>query len=151
MTATAVVFFYEKPGCATNARQRRLLEAAGHRVVARNLLAEAWTAERLREFFQGTPVTEWFNPAAPRIKSGEVDPQELTPEHALFSCWRTCADPQTAHRDGRFANGRFRPATAAAHPPEQPGNTRDTHTGSEACSRLPEPHRRQLRLRGPVP
>ncbi len=45
---TAIVF-YEKPGCVTNARQRRLLEAAGHQVVRRNLLVERWTAERLRD------------------------------------------------------------------------------------------------------
>ncbi len=47
---TAIVF-YEKPGCLTNARQRRLLEAAGHQVVRRDLLAEPWTAGRLRDFF----------------------------------------------------------------------------------------------------
>jgi arsenate reductase-like glutaredoxin family protein len=43
------VIFYEKPRCATNARQRQLLEAAGHDVLARNLLSEPWTAQRLRE------------------------------------------------------------------------------------------------------
>jgi len=144
MTATAVVFFYEKPGCATNARQRRLLEAAGHRVVARNLLAEAWTAERLREFFQGTPVTEWFNHAAPRIKSGEVDPQELTPEHALSLM---LADPVLIRRpliemaDLRMAGFDPQRLQARIHP-GQPGNTRDPRTRDlEACSRLPEPHR----------
>ena len=30
----ATVTFYEKPGCVTNARQKRMLEAAGHTVVA---------------------------------------------------------------------------------------------------------------------
>lgn len=79
----ATVIFYEKPGCGTNARQKRLLEAAGHAVVARNLLDEPWTAERLQDFFAGTPVVSWFNPAAPRVKSGEVDPQAIDAAGAI--------------------------------------------------------------------
>ena len=73
----ATIQFYQKPGCVTNARQKRMLEAAGHTVIARNLLAEPWTEERLRGFFGSTPVTAWFNPAAPRVKSGEVSPAKL--------------------------------------------------------------------------
>lgn len=73
----ATVIFYEKPGCGTNARQRRLLEAAGHAVVARDLLKERWTASRLRAFFGTMPVRQWFNPAAPQVKSGEIDPAAL--------------------------------------------------------------------------
>jgi arsenate reductase-like glutaredoxin family protein len=46
----ATIQFYQKPGCATNARQKRMLEAAGHIVVARNLLTESWTAEALHGF-----------------------------------------------------------------------------------------------------
>jgi hypothetical protein len=79
----ATIIFYEKPGCATNARQRQLLEAAGHRVIRRNLLTEPWTAQRLRDFFGVAPVTEWFNRAAPRIKSGEIDTQRLSKQRAL--------------------------------------------------------------------
>ena len=79
----ATVVFFEKPGCGTNARQKRSLEAAGHIVVAKDLLSEPWTAERLRGFFGATPVSTWFNPAAPRVKSGEVDPQRMDAEGAL--------------------------------------------------------------------
>lgn len=71
------VVFYEKPGCGTNARQKLMLERAGHTVVAKNLLAEPWTGERLRIFFADTPVSAWFNPAAPRIKSGEIKPEAI--------------------------------------------------------------------------
>lgn len=74
----ANIIFYEKPGCGTNARQKRLLEAAGHTVIARSLLAEPWTPERLRGFFGGAPVASWFNAAAPRVKSGEIDPEKMT-------------------------------------------------------------------------
>lgn len=77
------VVFYEKPGCANNARQKALLAAAGHSVWAKNLLAEDWTPERLRPFFGALPVAQWFNPSAPRIKSGEVDPAALSEAEAL--------------------------------------------------------------------
>jgi hypothetical protein len=69
----STVIFYEKPGCATNARQKLMLARAGHTVVARSLLTEPWTSERLQAFFAGTPVAKWFNPASPRVKSGEID------------------------------------------------------------------------------
>lgn len=79
----ATVVFYQKPGCGTNAKQIRLLEAAGHAVIARDLLVEPWTAERLQGFFGDTPVAAWFNPAAPRVKSGEIDPQSVDAAGAL--------------------------------------------------------------------
>ena len=37
----ADVIFWEKPGCAGNARQKALLAAAGHRLKVRDLLATA--------------------------------------------------------------------------------------------------------------
>lgn len=79
----AEVIFYEKPGCGTNAIQKRMLIRAGHKVIARNLLTEAWTAERLLGFFETAPVTAWFNPAAPGVKSGQVDPASITASEAL--------------------------------------------------------------------
>jgi len=79
----ATVVFYEKPGCGTNARQKRTLEAAGHTVIVKNLLTEPWTAARLRGFFGDAPVSAWFNPAAPRMKSGEIDPAAVTASDAL--------------------------------------------------------------------
>ena len=54
----ATIVFYEKPGCATNARQKLLLRNAGHEIIAKNLLDEPWTAKRLRMFFSGLPVPE---------------------------------------------------------------------------------------------
>ena len=79
----ATVLFYQKPGCGTNARQIRALEAAGHQVIARSLLTEPWTAAELRAFFGETHVMSWFNPAAPRIKSGEVKPAEIDAATAI--------------------------------------------------------------------
>lgn len=78
-----IITFYEKPGCANNSRQKRLLAAAGHTVQARNLLTEPWTKERLLSFFGNRPVAEWFNRAAPKVKSGEIVPEEIDAETAL--------------------------------------------------------------------
>lgn len=78
-----IVTFYEKPGCANNSRQKLLLAAAGHTVQAKSLLTEPWTKERLLAFFGNRPVAEWFNRAAPWIKSGEIVPEELDAETAL--------------------------------------------------------------------
>jgi nitrogenase-associated protein len=77
------VLFFEKPGCINNTRQKKLLAAAGHEVDARNLLTEAWSTARLRPFFGGLPVAEWFNKSAPRVKSGEVKPERVSEEMAL--------------------------------------------------------------------
>ena len=79
----ATIVFYEKPGCGNNTKQKVWLAASGHTVLAKNLLTETWTASRLRLFFGNLPVAQWFNPSAPRVKSGEVNPAELDAETAL--------------------------------------------------------------------
>jgi nitrogenase-associated protein len=79
----ARIVFYEKPGCSGNARQRALLRAAGHELDVRSLLAEPWTRESLLAFLAPLPVSQWFNRAAPRVKSGEVVPETLSQEQAL--------------------------------------------------------------------
>jgi nitrogenase-associated protein len=124
------VVFYQKPGCRTNARQKAALEAAGHTVLAKDLLTEPWTAERLLGFFTGTPVASWFNPAAPRVKSGEVDPTTMDIVAALAQMLR---DPLLIRRplveaDGDKCAGFDRaPVTALlAHA---------TDRSDEACSR----------------
>jgi len=79
----ASVIFYEKPGCGNNTKQKVWLAASGHTVLAKNLLIENWSTERLRAFFGDLPVAQWFNPSAPRIKSGEVNPDALDAQTAL--------------------------------------------------------------------
>lgn len=91
----AHIRFYEKPGCATNARQKAMLAKAGHTVEALSLLAEPWTAERLGAFFIDMPVSQWFNRGSPRVKSGEVDPLGLDADAALA---RLIADPLLIRR-----------------------------------------------------
>ena len=77
------IVFYEKPGCGGNARQRAMLEAAGHTLQRRNLLTAPWTRETLLPFLAPLPVAQWFNRAAPRVKSGEVVPEALDADAAL--------------------------------------------------------------------
>jgi nitrogenase-associated protein len=77
------IVFFEKPGCGGNARQRALLLAAGHTLQRRDLLSEPWTAQTLLAFLAPVPVPQWFNRAAPAIKSGELDPDALDADAAL--------------------------------------------------------------------
>ncbi|WP_013321705.1 ArsC/Spx/MgsR family protein [Gloeothece verrucosa] len=77
------VIFYEKPGCINNTKQKAILTAAGHEVEAHSLLTTPWTKESLRPFFGQRPLAEWFNYTAPRIKSGEVIPNQLDESSAL--------------------------------------------------------------------
>lgn len=79
----STLIFFEKPGCGGNAKQRALLEAAGHTLNRRSLLTEPWTRETLLPFLQPLPVAAWFNRAAPRVKSGDVVPEALDAESAL--------------------------------------------------------------------
>ncbi|MBD2577777.1 ArsC/Spx/MgsR family protein [Oscillatoria sp. FACHB-1406] len=77
------VIFYEKPGCINNTKQKALLVAAGHEVIAFSLLDRDWHPEELRPFFGSLPVREWFNPTAFAIKSGAIAPAQLDEETAL--------------------------------------------------------------------
>ncbi|WP_420969418.1 ArsC/Spx/MgsR family protein [Bradyrhizobium sp. B120] len=79
----ATIIFYQKPGCVTNARQMQALKVAGHDVIAKDILKERWGAEELRRFFGNMPIASWFNRAAPRIKSGEVNPDAIDAPSAL--------------------------------------------------------------------
>jgi nitrogenase-associated protein len=79
----ATIIFYEKPGCANNTRQKRLLTEAGHSVIAKSILEENWQAEMLLPFFNGLAVRDWFNYSAPAIKHGEIEPEKLDENQAL--------------------------------------------------------------------
>jgi nitrogenase-associated protein len=79
----AKVIFWEKPGCKGNTRQKEILLASGHQLDVRNLLTEAWSVASLQQFFGERPVTEWFNPSNPQVKSGVINPAEVAPEQAL--------------------------------------------------------------------
>lgn len=79
----ATIVFYEKPGCINNSRQKQLLRESGHEIIGRDLLTYRWQAMELMRFFSGLPITQWFNPNAPRVKSGEINPEKLGSSEAI--------------------------------------------------------------------
>lgn len=79
----AKIIFFEKNGCINNNKQKELLGLAGHSVTAINLLTHHWDYDQLVGFFQGLPVSTWFNPMAPDIRDGRIDPNTLTEAEAL--------------------------------------------------------------------
>ncbi len=101
----ATVVFYEKPGCGNNTKQKVWLAASGHTVLAKSILTEKWTAERLRAFFGDLPVKQWFNMAAPRVKSGELDPAMFDAQTALEMMLH---DPLLIRRPLMEVDGQYR-------------------------------------------
>ena len=79
----ATIEFFEKNGCLNNARQKKLLAASGHTLITHDILTHPWTPEVLKVFFQSRPVAECFNRASPRIKSGEVVPENISANEAI--------------------------------------------------------------------
>lgn len=78
-----LVVFYEKPFCAANAKQKQLLRSSGCSLIERNLLEHGLDAQTLRSFMGDKAVEEWFNPAAPQIKTGLISPERLDESEAL--------------------------------------------------------------------
>ncbi|EME68105.1 hypothetical protein H261_20095 [Paramagnetospirillum caucaseum] len=99
----ALIVFYEKPGCSNNTRQKQLLARSGHDVVALDIRAQGWSPAALGPFFEGLPVAEWFNRAAPRVKSGAVVPEAMEAGEALAEM---CLDPLLIRRPLMESGGR---------------------------------------------
>lgn len=78
-----LVVFYEKPFCAANAKQKQILRQSGCTLIERNLLEHGLDAESLRSFMGDKKVADWFNPAAPAIKNGEIAPDNLDEVSAM--------------------------------------------------------------------
>ena len=78
-----LVIFYEKPFCAANAKQKQILRSSGCTLIERNLLEHGLDAQSLRSFMGDKAVSEWFNPAAPAIKNGEIFPNDLDEAKAM--------------------------------------------------------------------
>jgi nitrogenase-associated protein len=78
-----LVVFYEKPFCAANAKQKQILRSSGCTLIERNLLEHGLDGDTLRSFMGDKKVADWFNPAAPAIKNGEVFPNDLDEGEAM--------------------------------------------------------------------
>jgi nitrogenase-associated protein len=91
----AEVLFFQKFNDPANSKQKAQLEAAGHTVVARDLLSEPWTPETLRPWFEDRPVEDWFNRFAPAVRGKTIFPSELDETAALAAM---IADPELIRR-----------------------------------------------------
>ena len=138
--------FWEKRGCAGNARQKALLAESGHQVEARDVREEPWTAARLRGFFGETPVTAWFNRNSPRLARGEVRPAELDEASAMALL---LADPLLIRRplmqvDGRceagFEPDRVRAWIGLRADRPAPDERCARHAASHACDQDSSSH-----------
>lgn len=98
-----IVIFYEKPGCVTNAKQKKSLRDAGCMVIERNLLEHGMTTNELYAFLQEKPHTQWFNQSAPDIKRGVIEPALMSPAAALQTLMR---DPVLIQRPLMVVGGR---------------------------------------------
>jgi ADP-ribosyl-[dinitrogen reductase] hydrolase len=79
------ITFYLKPGQNGEFAQKQNLAESGYDIEIRDLTAETWTAALLRPFFDNKPVAEWFNPQAPQILSGEINPATMHAQGALVA------------------------------------------------------------------
>jgi nitrogenase-associated protein len=77
------IVFYAKTGCAEAQKQKDFLAAAGYEIETRDLMAEHWTPAGLRGFFVEKPVSDWFDPRAQKILSGEIEPSKTNAQAAL--------------------------------------------------------------------
>jgi nitrogenase-associated protein len=79
----ASITFFEKTGCQNNRKQKEWLELSGHAIRSVSILDYPWSRDELLSFFHDKPVAECFNPAAPALQSGKIDPAVLSQEEAL--------------------------------------------------------------------
>ncbi len=80
-----VVTFYEKTGCATNQKQKKLLIENGCTLEVKSLLDTKFSPQELIAFFAPLPVEAWFNPNAPQITKGTLNPKNFTAEEAILA------------------------------------------------------------------
>lgn len=79
------ITFYVKPGENGEFAKKQDLADSGYEVEIRDLTEENWTAALLRPFFDNKPVSQWFNPQAPQILSGAIDPSVMHAQGALVA------------------------------------------------------------------
>jgi nitrogenase-associated protein len=89
------VKFWWQPGCSSNTRQIAILRETGSEVEVRDLLTEPWTPIKLFGFFAGRPVADWFEPSAPAVRNGSLDPFAFSASEALD---RLVAEPALIRR-----------------------------------------------------
>jgi len=79
------ITFYVKPGETGELSYKKTLADEGYDIEVRDIDEEIWTSALLRPFFGVKPVAEWFDPQAPKILSGAIDPQKMNAQGALVA------------------------------------------------------------------
>lgn len=77
------IVFYEKPGCAGNARQKKLLKQCGYELDVRDMLSTAWSFKELEIFFNTLDNGEIVNITAPDIKNNIINIKEMTKDELI--------------------------------------------------------------------
>ncbi|MDX9744149.1 MAG: ArsC/Spx/MgsR family protein [Arcobacteraceae bacterium] len=67
------IIFYEKPNCAGNAKQKKLLTLNGISYETRSILDTPWNQTLLNSFFEGLDTKDMINNFAPKIKNNEIE------------------------------------------------------------------------------
>lgn len=79
------ITFYVKPGETSQFSYKQELADKGYEIEVRDIDEEIWTSALLRPFFDTRPVAEWFDPNAPKILSGDIDPRKMNAQGALVA------------------------------------------------------------------
>jgi nitrogenase-associated protein len=77
------ILFYEKVGCAGNAKQKKLLQKHKIDFETIDILNYNWDKEKLLCFFHDAKKEEMINPFAPSIKNNLIDISKLTKDELL--------------------------------------------------------------------
>lgn len=77
------VVFYEKPGCAGNAKQKKLLQNNNIEFITKSILDTPWEKRSLEEFFQNLPKEEIINKFAPQIKNNQLDISTISKDELI--------------------------------------------------------------------
>lgn len=64
-------------------KTEKSLKDTGCMVITRNLLKSEMTKDELLSYLKDRSLQEWFNPNAPKIKSGEIDPKDFSLQEAI--------------------------------------------------------------------
>lgn len=77
------IIFYEKPGCAGNARQKKILDDLNISYMTKSILDTKWEKSTLEKFFDGLDKKEFLNSFAPQIKNKLLDIDNLSKEQLI--------------------------------------------------------------------
>lgn len=79
----AQIQFFEKPKCINGEKQKNILKKAGNDIECINILEYPWNSDELAPFIKDKQPTDFMNYTAPKIKNGDIVPEELDYDAAV--------------------------------------------------------------------